>query len=236
MKHMTLLTPSLPTSSAHEHDRSSITHAPRTFAPTTGMTGGLALLLLLAACERSPTSDAREVDPPSPAAATNHTNATPSPWFKDVAAQLNLTDAHESGVRPGRLLLPEITGGGGAMYDLDGDGWLDVLIIQGGALDEPPHDRPRDRLYRNLRGERFIDVTDASGIHGQEHGMGVAVGDIDNDGRPDLYVTNVGRNALYRNLGEMRFERITSEGGAADNGWSTGAAFADINRNGNLDL
>jgi len=209
--------------------------------------GSTALVLVLTACEQSPPAEAPRVDRPSSASASDDAaarradaNAAPTtehlPWFENVAAEHGLTAAHESGVRPGRLLLPEITGGGGAMYDLDGDGWPDVLIIQGGALDEPPQQRPMDRLYRNVRGERFEDVTDQSGMRGREHGMGVAIGDIDNDGRPDVYVTNVGRNALYRNLGAMRFERIESEGGAEDNGWSTAAAFVDINRNGDLDL
>ncbi len=156
----------------------------------------------------------------------------------------------------GELTLAEVMGSGVALLDYDGDGDLDVYLVQGAllgdaTLDEvsrPPAAAMRpltDRLYRNQLAEtgelRFTDVTAESGIAAGGYGMGVATGDFDNDGRIDLYVTNLGSNQLWRGVGpgpdgRVTFEDVTAESGTGDERWSMSAAFADLDRDGWLDL
>ena len=151
----------------------------------------------------------------------------------------------------GELYFCEVVGAGGGFLDFDGDGDLDIYLVQGQFLDErgkkplyPPHGPLplRDRLYRNdsVAGSgavpSFTDVTESSGIDARGYGMGVAVGDVDNDGHPDLYVTNLGSNQLWRNLGDGRFEDVTEAAGCDDDRWSASAAFLDYDRDGWLDL
>jgi hypothetical protein len=141
--------------------------------------------------------------------------------------------------------LPESMVGGVAMLDYNKDGYLDLFFVNGAALADPmtagqqPDKRdPRfwNRLYRNNGDGTFTDVTEAAGVRGHSYGMGVAVGDYDNDGWPDLYVTNVGRNILYHNNGDGTFTDVTEKAGVAGGGWSAGAAFVDYDRDGRLDL
>jgi hypothetical protein len=143
--------------------------------------------------------------------------------------------------------LPETMGGGVALLDFDNDGDLDIFFTNGARIDDPmpPGGRPDksapkyfNRLYRNDGGWKFTDVTIKAGLSGANsgYGMGVAVGDIDNDGFPDLYVTAYGGNTLYRNRGDGTFEDITSKAGVAASGWSSSAGFFDYNNNGKLDL
>ena len=122
--------------------------------------------------------------------------------------------------------LPETMGSGVAVVDIDGDGRLDIFFVGG---------ERQARLYRNLGGWRFEDVSDKWGLRSEGYGMGVAAGDYDNDGRIDLYVTGVGRNWLYRNTGSKFDERAEGAGVKAA-GWSAGAAFLDYDRDGYLDL
>jgi enediyne biosynthesis protein E4 len=143
--------------------------------------------------------------------------------------------------------LPETMGGGVALLDFDNDGDLDVFFTNGARIEDPmppgklPEKRDHryfNRLYRNDGGWKFTDVTEKAGISGagSGYGMGVAVGDYDNDGFPDLYVTNYGGNLLYRNRGDSTFEDVTRKARTRAAGWSTSAGFFDYNNDGKLDL
>ena len=133
------------------------------------------------------------------------------PVFADEAVSRGLNFTFDNG-RSEQRQLPETMSGGVAVFDFDGDGWLDVYAIQGGPF--PPREgRPAfgDRLFRNTGGGRFADVTAAAGLASLPggYGHGAAVGDYDNDGRPDLFLTRWGSYALYHNLGHGRFEDVT---------------------------
>src|SRR5713226_4514750 len=137
--------------------------------------------------------------------------------------------------------LIETMGGGVALLDYNNDGQLDIFFVNGGRL---PGDFSRrdpafwNRLYRQNPDRTFADVTAAAGLSdaGNNYGMGVAVGDYNNDGFADLYVTNYGRNTLYRNNGDGTFADVTAEAGVATGGWSASAGFFDYDNDGRLDL
>ena len=138
--------------------------------------------------------------------------------------------------------LPETMGGGVGLIDYDGDGWVDVYAVQGGRLPNeasPARTLQRDRLYRNRRDGTFEDVTATAGLASFPggYGHGVTVGDYDNDGRPDLFVTRWRSYALYRNKGDGTFEDVTAFAGlGGPRDWPTSAAFADLDGDGDLDL
>ncbi len=168
--------------------------------------------------------------------------------FRDVAADAGLHFQHVSGAA-GRYHLPEIMGAGGALVDFDGDGDLDILLLQGRALyGRAPARGPSSghRLFRNDLSSpagagptlHFTDVTERAGFVPGDYGMGVAVGDYDNDGDADLYITNYGPNRLYRNNGNGTFADVTAGAGQGldDPRWSTSATFADYDSDGDLDL
>ena len=161
----------------------------------------------------------------------------PVPAFADATAAAGVEFAYSNG-RTGELHLPEIVGGGAALFDADGDGDLDLYLVDGGTLGAEGARGRTGRLYRNDGGRppRFTDVTGRSGIGPGGYGMGVAAGDYDNDGRVDLYLTELGPNRLLRNLGGGRFEDVTTRAGVADPRWSVSAAFFDYDRDGWLDL
>ena len=161
------------------------------------------------------------------------TRAGPA-WFEEVAARAGLDFVHRSGHTTAHLL-PEIMGGGAALFDFDNDGYLDVYLVQSGSLAGTGADGG-SRLYRNRRDGTFEDVTTSSGAGVRGYGMGVTAGDFDNDGFTDLYVTALGHNVLLRNDGHGRFIDVTAKAGVASGGWSTSAAFFDYDGDGALDL
>jgi hypothetical protein len=156
--------------------------------------------------------------------------------FVDVSKQAGIRFSHNSGAF-GSKYLPETLGPGCAFLDYDGDGWVDILLING--MDWPGHKKRRTTmaLYRNNRDGTFTDVTRAAGLDQEMYGMGVAVGDYDNDGFPDIFVTCVGQNRLFRNTGKGRFVDVTRRAGLwGREALSTSAAWFDYDRDGLLDL
>jgi hypothetical protein len=128
-------------------------------------------------------------------------------------------------------------GSGALFFDFDADGWVDLFFVDGGSLDSPAvAARARHRLFRNRGDGTFADVTAASGIRHSAYGMGACAGDVDNDGLPDLYVTNYGANVLYRNRGKGVFADVTREAGVGLTLWSTSCAFLDVDQDSDLDL
>ena len=138
----------------------------------------------------------------------------------------------------GERWLVEIMGAGAGLADFDGDGLLDVYLVQGGPLADRSGKLPCDRFYRQIGGDalRFEDVTDEAGVCADGYGMGVASGDIDNDGDVDLFVANFGPNQLLENLGDGRWRDIAATAGVAGDDWSVSASFADVDGDGRLDL
>jgi enediyne biosynthesis protein E4 len=161
-----------------------------------------------------------------------------APGFRlvDVTTAAGLQFRHNNGAYGGKLL-PETLGAGCAFLDYDADGWQDILLVNG--MDWPGHRRQRStlRLYRNNRNGTFSDVTRAAGLDVEMYGMGVAVGDFDNDGFQDVFVTCVGQNRLFRNTGKGTFVDVTAASGlGARTAFSTSAMWVDVDRDGLLDL
>ncbi len=160
--------------------------------------------------------------------------------FTDMTGSAGIGFIHESGAA-GEKLLPETMGGGCACFDFDGDGDQDILFTSGcrWPWDERPVTRPATQaLYRNDGDWRFTDVTVGSGLDVSFYATGVAVGDFDADGRPDLFLAAVGPDRLFRNLGDGRFADVTASAGVAgdDGDWSTSCSFVDADGDGDLDL
>jgi enediyne biosynthesis protein E4 len=172
---------------------------------------------------------------PSPSAA--------EPLFVESAAATGLAFTHVNGAS-GKYYLPELMGAGVALFDYDNDGDLDVFVVQSGAIDAGGSAPADCRLFRNdlsvsadgRRALRFTDVTKQSGISVRGYGMGAAVGDYDNDGYQDLFVTAFGATTLLHNNGNGTFTDVTKQAGVSDTLWSTSAAFVDYDRDGFLDL
>jgi hypothetical protein len=180
----------------------------------------LAALLAAAACEAPSLAP-----PPAPSAGI---------VFTDVTAGAGVRFRHVNGAT-GKKYLPETMGAGGAFLDLDGDGWLDVLLLDGRGFDAGAPSG-RSRLYRNRHDGTFADVSERIGLDLPIHALGVAAADYDNDGDIDLYVTAVGPNRLLRNDAGTRLVDVTAASGTGDPGFSTSAAWLDYDRDGQLDL
>lgn len=156
--------------------------------------------------------------------------------FTDVTTSARLAFTPLNGASPDKHL-PETMGSGAVFFDEDGDGWPDVFLVDGGSIaDASVARRAQHRLLHNRRDGTFEDIAAAAGITHGEYGMGVCAGDVDNDGRVDLYVTGVGGNVLYRNRGGHSFADVTASAHVAGGGWSTSCAFADLDLDGDLDL
>ncbi len=202
----------------------------------------LAAAMVLAGC-------GGEAEPPASRSNEPPANAGAGP-FVDLAAASGLDFTHFNGMS-GELYYSEMMGAGAALLDYDGDGDLDLYLVQGrmlnpqkqpaeAAVPPVPEMQPlRDRLYRNdpQAGQpHFTDVTAGSGLDATGYGMGVAAGDYDNDGWIDLYVTQADSNQLWRNLGDGTFADVTAAAGAGDSRWSLSATWVDFDLDGWLDL
>ncbi len=158
--------------------------------------------------------------------------------FEDMTDKTALANfKHRSG-SPSKDYIFETTSGGVAIFDYDGDGMPDIYLVNGSTVAalEGKEKAPRAALYRNLGSWKFEDVTDKAGLANERWGCGVAVGDYDNDGHPDLYVTNFGVSRLYHNNGNGTFSDVAAKLGVAREGWSTGPSWGDYDGDGRLDL
>jgi enediyne biosynthesis protein E4 len=170
--------------------------------------------------------------------------ASGRPWpsrLTNIAKQAGLTHPTVYGAESNVQYLAETSSGGVALVDYDGDGWLDIFVVGGTRFDDAPPDAT-NRLYRNNHDGTFSDVTDKAGLRRSGWGQGVSVGDYDNDGRIDLFVTYWGENALYHNNGDGTFTDVAEKAGLIPKPkpeypyWYSGATFVDYDRDGRLDL
>jgi len=156
--------------------------------------------------------------------------------YRDATQALGISFTHHNGAF-GEKYLPEIMGSGVAVFDYDRDGWLDLYFVDGGRVPGAAQGDPRHGvLFHNDAGTHFTDVTDALGLTATLYGMGAVVGDVNNDGFPDLYLTAVGGDRFYLNEGGTRFRDATKAFGLGNDEWSCPAAFFDYDKDGWLDL
>jgi hypothetical protein len=153
------------------------------------------------------------------------------PWFVDVTEESGLRFVHDAGPVDGRYFMPQIMGSGAALFDFNNDGLLDVLLLQNGGPGGA-----KNQLYQGLPGGRFQDISAGSGLDFAGHCMGVAVGDVNNDGLPDVLVTEFRGVRLFLNRGGGKFTDVTKEAGLPSLAWGMSAAFLDYDRDGWLDL
>lgn len=179
-----------------------------------------------------------------PGAASAQASSQQPAKFVDVTARLHVPFQHVA-PHTSRKYLIETMGSGVALFDYDNDGRLDLFLVNGAEINDPspPGTIPQktgprywNRLYHQKADGTFEDVTEKAGLQGRGYGMGVAVGDYDNDGFEDLYVTGYGGNHLYHNNGNGTFSDVTEKAGVAGGGWSTSAAWVDLDGDGLLDL
>jgi len=182
-----------------------------------------------------------------PLAAQKHATPAasgPPGAFVDITARLGVNFQYRAS-HTSKKYLPETMGAGVAVFDYDNDGRLDLFFVNGAPLADPTpkgsipqKSGPEywNRLYHQKPDGTFEDVTEKAGLQGAGYGMGVAVGDYDNDGFEDLYVTAYGGNKLYHNNGDGTFTDVTQKAGVGGSGWSTSAAWVDLDNDGYLDL
>src|SRR5215470_6790185 len=158
--------------------------------------------------------------------------------FADVTKEAGLTKFHHRSGTPEKRTIIETPGSGVALLDYDNDGWLDIYLLNGStfAALKGQGPAPRAMLFHNNHDGTFSDVTEKAGVANQRWGFGVAVGDYDNDGWPDLYVSNYGKNRLYHNNHDGTFTDVAEKAGVTVGGWSTGATWGDYDHDGRLDL
>jgi hypothetical protein len=158
--------------------------------------------------------------------------------FEDVTDKTAMANFKHRAGSPAKNYIFETPAGGVAILDYDGDGLADVYLLNGSTIAamDGKEKSPRSALYRNLGNWKFEDVTDKAGVANERWGFGVAVGDYDNDGRADIYVSNFGVSRLYHNNGNGSFTDVADKLGVARKGWSTGASFGDYDNDGRLDL
>jgi len=175
---------------------------------------------------------------PNRSAPTSGSKPAATVEFVDVASEAGITATNVFGGKPSSTYILESTGTGVAIFDYDNDGWPDIFLVNATTLEgSSDESAPTNHLYRNNHDGTFSDVTEKAGLLGTGWGQGVCVGDYDNDGWEDLYVTYYGKNRLYHNLGG-RFEEVAEKAGVAGDGtnWGSGCAFVDYDRDGQLDL
>jgi enediyne biosynthesis protein E4 len=168
---------------------------------------------------------------------TPHAGAQQEPLFVEVPASASgISWVHENAMSPNHYL-PEALGPGCAFLDFDNDGWMDIFLVNSGPSDFWKSSKPvRNALYKNNRDGTFTDVTEKAGVSGEYFGMGVAVGDYDNDGWPDIFVTAYGKCILYKNNHDGTFTDVTDKARVATPGWTTSAVWFDYDNDGRLDL
>ena len=189
------------------------------------------------ALDRSPLLGALSVAPNPQSSAKPEANLGVT--FLDVAHESGLNAKTIFGGEHKNKYLLETTGCGVAFYDYDNDGWLDIFLVNGSRLEGfPPGQEPTSHLFKNNRDGTFTDVTAKAGLVHHGWGQGVCIGDYDNDGWDDLFVSYFGKNVLYHNNGDGTFTDVTDKAGVGGNGkrWNTGCAFVDYDRDGKLDL
>src|SRR4051812_15321758 len=160
---------------------------------------------------------------------------SPGPTFTNTTSPAGIHFKHNNGAF-GKKYLPETMGSGVAFFDADGDGWSDLLMINSKNWPGQPASSSRNAFYHNNRDGTFTDMTARSGLDVDIYGLGVAVGDYDNDGQADVFITGLNGNRLFRNIGQGRFTDVTARAGVASPGFSTAAAWLDYDRDGRLDL
>jgi hypothetical protein len=199
-----------------------------------GKTAGRAIrtgasLVLLAAALAGGTVGCKPSEP-TPGSA-NRAAPAAEQWLEDITARTGVEFLHDSGAT-GSYFMPESTGSGGALFDFDNDGRLDLYLVHCA----PPASKSRNRLFHQQSDGRFRDVSEGSGLDVTGHGMGAAAGDVNNDGLPDLLLTEYGAARLFVNLGGGKFRETGAAAGIDNPRWATAAAFFDYNRDGWLDL